>query len=269
MESTTVPAASRERLLERVFSVDAGTVVGNQRVGGLDAVLRGPCAHRRADLRQRHRRAGDVRRLGRDDGRCGVEDDHRLLGLRGDVGDRQRLGRQSEAGQEVDFVAHHQFLRQALGHLRGGPTRVADEHFHLAAGNRRAVDLLERLDARIELLAVVGERPGKRSDDSNPDGVLRPCRQREQQTNHRNPENSLHSAVPPKGRRFAWTVLVPSGGVGERMIMPLVGDWCSIGEFLCDKRTPAHVLPGSAGFRLARMASISSMIEFMRANSAR
>ena len=44
-----------------------------------------------------------------------------------------------------------------------------------------AVDLLERLDARVELLAVVGERPGKRRDDANLDHVLPEGRGRNEQ----------------------------------------------------------------------------------------
>ena len=36
----------------------------------------------------------------------------------GDVGGAERFRRQREAGEDVDLVAHDQFLRQALGDVR-------------------------------------------------------------------------------------------------------------------------------------------------------
>ena len=62
-----------------------------------------------------------------------------------------------------------------------GPVGVADDDLDLASRDRVAVDLLERLDAGVELLAVVGERTGKRRDDADLDRILRPGRQRDEQ----------------------------------------------------------------------------------------
>jgi hypothetical protein len=195
IDSCTVPPAGGERLLECTLGVVARAVVGNERDDLLDAVLRRPCAHRRTDLRQRHRRPRDVRRLGRDDRRRRVEDHHRLLRFRCDVRDGERFRREAEPREEVDFVLYDELLRETLRDFGRGSARILDDDLHLLAGDRVAFHFLERLDAGLELLAVVGKRPGERRDDANLDHVLCCGRKADQQGEKKQCGQSFHECL--------------------------------------------------------------------------
>ena len=161
--------------LEGGFRIDAGAVVGHQGHDFLDVVLGRPRGHRRRDLRQRHRKAGDVIGLGGDRRRGRVHDDHRLLGLLGNRRHGQRFGRQAKAGQEVHLVAHHQFLRQALGDFRRRTGGVLDDDLDFFTGHGGPVLRHVGLDTAFDLLAVIGKRPRKRRNHADLDGVLGVC----------------------------------------------------------------------------------------------
>ena len=98
--------------------------------------------------------------------------DHELLGFVGDAGGAERFGRQREAGEDVDLVAHDQFLRQALGDVRIRAAGVLADDLDLLAGDGVAVLLHVELDAVVDLRAGVGELAGIGSDDADLDGVL-------------------------------------------------------------------------------------------------
>ncbi|MNS95801.1 hypothetical protein D3C72_1300730 [compost metagenome] len=166
-----LPAAAQEVGLERGFGVDAGRVVRHQRDHLADVVAHRPGRHRRRDLRQRHRDPRDVVRLGGNDGGGRVEDHHRLFRLLGDGGHGQRLGREAEAGQDVHLVAYHQFLGQALGHVRHRAGGVLEDDFDLAAAHGVAVELLPGLHAAFHLLAVVGKAARERGDQPDLDRI--------------------------------------------------------------------------------------------------
>lgn len=125
-----------ERGRERAFAVMAGTVVGCERVGLFRiALLHRPAPERRADLRQRERRAHGIVRFRRDDRGRRIHDDHELLGLLRNVGSGERVRRQNEARQDVDAVAHDQFLGEALGDVRGDAAGILADDFDLLAGD--------------------------------------------------------------------------------------------------------------------------------------
>ena len=133
---TIVPPASVKPFANELFGVMARTVVGDQRIGLLDpALLEGPLAEGVVDLRDRQRGAHDIGRLLGDDRGGGVHHHHQLLGLRGDVGSAERLGRQGEAGEDVDLVADDQLLRQALGHVGRRAAGVLADDLDLLAGD--------------------------------------------------------------------------------------------------------------------------------------
>ncbi len=112
-------AATLDQLrLECGLGIDARAVVSYQSHYFLDVVLHRPGCHRRRNLRQGHREANNVVGFGGDGRGSRVHDDHRLFRLLCDRSDGQRFRRQAKAGQEINLVAHYQFLRQALGYFR-------------------------------------------------------------------------------------------------------------------------------------------------------
>ena len=76
------------------------------------------------------------------------------------LGRAERFRRQREAGQDVDLVAHHQFLRQALGDVRVRAAGILADDLDLLAGDLVAVLLHVKLDAVVDLRAGVGELTG-------------------------------------------------------------------------------------------------------------
>ena len=80
-----------------------------------------------------------------------------FLASRGDVGDRERVRRQREAGENVGVVAHDELLRQPFGEVRRHAAGVLADEFDLLAGDRVAVLLHIELDAVVDLDAGVGE----------------------------------------------------------------------------------------------------------------
>ena len=159
---------------EAGLGIDARPVVGDHRVDGLDALFRRPVAEHLVDLRDRHRGACHVGRLRGDDRGGGIHHHHEFLRLGRDVGRRDRVRRQGEAGQEVDVVAHHQLLRQALGDLGGDAADILADDLDLLAGDGVAVLLHVELDAVVELDAGIGELAGERQDHADLDRRLRP-----------------------------------------------------------------------------------------------
>ena len=99
---------------------------------------------------------------------------------RGNVARRQRIGRQREAGKDVDFVAHDQFLRQALGHVGCDAAGILADEFELLAGDRVAMLLHIELDAVVHLRRRVGELPRIGQDEPDLEGVLGVARGRHQ-----------------------------------------------------------------------------------------
>ena len=123
-------------------------------------------------MRQRHRGADHVRRLGDDDRRGGVHDHHELLRLRRDVGGGERVGGEQESGQDVDAVAHDQLLREALGDVGGRAADIAADDLDLFAGDGVAVLLHVGLDAIVELDAGIGELARENIDQADLDRAL-------------------------------------------------------------------------------------------------
>jgi len=112
-------------------------------------------------------------RLGRDDRGRGIHHHHELLGLLGDIAGGKGIRRQHEAGQNVDLVAHYQFLREALGGIRRDATDILADEFELLAGDGVAVLLHIELDGVVELVAGIGELARIRQNQTDLDRVLR------------------------------------------------------------------------------------------------
>ena len=73
------------------------------------------------------------------------------------------FGRQREAGEDVDVVAHDQFLREPLGDVGRDAAGVLADDLDLLAGDRVAVLLHVELDAVVHLGAGIGELARNRS----------------------------------------------------------------------------------------------------------
>jgi hypothetical protein len=127
-------------------------------------------------LRDGQRGAHHVGRLGDDDRGRRVHHHHELLGLCRHVGGGDRIGCQDEATEDVDAVAHHQLLRQPLGHVGGDAAGVLADELKLLAGNGVALLLDVELDGIVHLRGGIGELPRIGHDEADLDGVLRACR---------------------------------------------------------------------------------------------
>ena len=138
----------------------------------MPALGRGPGAEGLGHLRQRHRGAHHVGRLGGDDRGRGVHHHHELLGLGRYVAGGERVRRQHEARDDVDLVADHQLLRESLGDIRRHAAGILDDQFDLLAADGLAVLLHVGLDAVLHLDAGVGELARQRHDQADLDGVL-------------------------------------------------------------------------------------------------
>ena len=125
------------------------------------------------ELRNRQRRARDVRRLGRDDRSGRVHHHQKLLCLGGDIRGSERLRRQREAGEDVDLVANDQFLREAFGDVRIRSASVLADELDLLARDRVAVLFDEQLDTIVHLRRGVGELARVSHDQTDFYGVLR------------------------------------------------------------------------------------------------
>ena len=167
-----VAAGRLEAGLERLLGVVARAVVGDHGVGLLHlGVLAAHLPKAVLQLRNGHRGARHVGRLGGDDRGRRVHDHHELLaGLR-DVAGGHGVGRQHEAGQDVDLVAGDQFLRQALGDRRIDAADVLADDLDLLAGDRVAVLLHEQLDGIVLLRCSIGELAGIGLDQADLDGA--------------------------------------------------------------------------------------------------
>ena len=78
------------------------------------------------------------------------------------LGGAERFGRQREAGQDVDLVAHDQFLRETLGDVGFEAAGILADDLDLLAGDGVAVLLHVELDAVVDLRRGVGELAGIR-----------------------------------------------------------------------------------------------------------
>ena len=151
-------AGGLERALERGLGVVARAVVGDHGVVLLDAALgRGPGAEGLHHLRQGHRGADHVGRLGDHHRGGGVHHHHELLRLGRDVAAGHGVGREHVAREDVDVVAHHQLLRQALGDVGCRAADVLGDELDLAPGDGVAVHLHVGLGAVQHLAGGVGE----------------------------------------------------------------------------------------------------------------
>ncbi len=88
-----------------------------------------------------------------------------------DVGRPEGFRRQGETGEDVDAVAHDQFLRQALGDVRGRAAGVLLDDLDLLAGDFVAMLGDIEVDAGLELVGGVGKRPRIGQDDADLDRV--------------------------------------------------------------------------------------------------
>ena len=84
----------------------------------------------------------------------------------------ERVRRQREAGEDVDLVAHDQFLRQALGDVGVRAAGVLADDFDLLAGDGVAMLLHVELDAVVDLRRGVGELAGIGDDHADLQGLL-------------------------------------------------------------------------------------------------
>jgi hypothetical protein len=125
---------------------------------------------------ERHRGADHVGRLGDHHRGGGVHHHHEFLRLGRHVAAGHRVGRQHVAGQDVDVVAHHQLLRQALGDVGGGAADVLGDQLDLAPGDRVAVHLHVGARAVQHLAGGIGELPGQRERHADLDRLL--CKHR-------------------------------------------------------------------------------------------
>jgi hypothetical protein len=162
----------------------------------------GPGAQRFADLRQRQRNAHDVGGLLRDDRGRGVHVDHQFFGFVGNAGRAERFRGQREAGQDVDAVTHHQFLRQTLGDIRVRAAGVLPDDLDLLAGDAVTVLLHVELDAVIDLRRGVGELAGVGADDADFDRTLGLGTSRQQASRKRGGKQDAFHWYPP--RLYRW-----------------------------------------------------------------
>src|SRR5262249_32976420 len=96
-----------------------------------------------------------------------------LLRLPRDVGGGERVRGEQEPGQDVDAVAHDQFLREPFRDVGRRATDVSADDLDRLAGDGVAVLLHVGLDAVVELDAGVGELAGENVDQPDLDGALR------------------------------------------------------------------------------------------------
>ena len=160
-----------EARLERVLRIEAGTVVGDERDGGLLAVLRRPFGDRHGLLRQRETDAHEVRRSAHDHARAGHHDDGGHARLRDERADGERQRRQAEAADHRHLVVDDQFLRDAA-RLVCDAGVVAHEQLDLLARHRVSVVRHEQARARQHLAARGGLRAGQRKNEPDAHGFL-------------------------------------------------------------------------------------------------
>ena len=119
---------------------------------------------------ERERDARDIRRFRRDRGRGGVHHDQGDLGLGHQRGDRHRVGRVDDAGEELYVVASDQLLCQSLRHVRLRSGVVALDQLYLHTRWQVFLMLLHvERDAAVHELAGLRERAGIGVDDPDLD----------------------------------------------------------------------------------------------------
>ena len=188
------------RLLEAFdkpgFRVDARSVVRNHCIDFADPGFVGPSAERVFKLRNGERGANDIWRLGGDDRCSGVHHNHQLLCFRRNVACTQGFRREHEAGENIDLIAHHQFLRQSLGYVGIWAAGIPADDFNLLAGNSVTMLLDIKLYGIVHLCGGVGELTGVGHDQSDLDGLLG-LRRGYRQNCRRDDQQSLSHSSPP------------------------------------------------------------------------
>ena len=112
---------------------------------------------------------------------------------------RNRVRGEHEAGQDVDLVAHHEFLGQPLGDRRRDAADVLADDLDLLAGDGVAVLLHVKLDAFVDLLGGVGELARIGQNDADLDSALRLAGGRHQarrQQGGAREQNAFHCRPP-------------------------------------------------------------------------
>ena len=166
--------------------------------------------HRRGDRGARH-----VGRLGRDDRGRGVHDDGELLRFGRNVADRERVRRQDQATENVDLVAHDQFLGEALGDIRRDAAGILADELDLLAGDRVAMLFHVKLDGVVHLRRRVGELAGIRHDQADLHGLLRARRRHEQRGKQARDQCFAHKNSPPDTFVLVGGNLSHEGGRGR------------------------------------------------------
>jgi hypothetical protein len=85
--------------------------------------------------------------------------------------DGERVGRQTEAREEIHFFVHDQLLGMALGNIWRRAGRVANDQFDPVPGNRIAMGFHVGLRAVQELAPDVGEGAAGLDHHPNLDGL--------------------------------------------------------------------------------------------------
>ena len=151
------------------LELDPRGEIGDREIDRLAAVLRRPCAERRAELLLGEGYPHEIGRAPGQAGAGGVHQHGRDLGLGDERRDGDRVGGEAEAGEEIDLVALNQLLRVALGDFRLRAAIVAGQQHDLAPGDRVAVLAHIELGAILHPLALIGEEAGEGADEADLD----------------------------------------------------------------------------------------------------
>ena len=132
-------------------------------------------------------------------GRGRVQDQGRDLGLLDQRHARDDVGREHEAGEQVDLLAHDQFLHGGLGGVAARILGVAlDQLDRVRAELGLALERQVEVHAALDLLAEVGAAAGIVQHDADLDGPGgRRCCRRESQREAANAcRHKMHCRLP-------------------------------------------------------------------------
>src|SRR5690606_34616921 len=147
--------ARLKSLGEILFDVDAGCIIGNDRVNSLDALLKCPFGKRHGQLLLAERDANYIWRTRRNKNRSrSVHYNHWSFGLRCHRRHSQRVGSQSETGQKLDVLAGNKLLRGPPRYLGVQTRGVTIQYLEARRDDLIAVLFHEELDCPALLLAI-------------------------------------------------------------------------------------------------------------------